>query len=66
MSWDKDLKSAIKYDNERTLKNVFPIPNWLLELYNISLVFWNTSFEALGVDVYKEDFQTIHIYKSHN
>lgn len=27
MGWDKDLKSAIKYDNERTLKNVFPILN---------------------------------------
>ena len=27
ISWDKDLKSAIKYDNERTLKNVFPILN---------------------------------------
>lgn len=27
MSWDKDLKSAIKYDSGRTLKNVFPIVN---------------------------------------
>ena len=27
MSWDKDLKSAIKYDNKRTLKNIFPILN---------------------------------------
>ena len=57
MSWDKDLKSAIKYDNKRTLKNIFPILNWLLKLYNISLGFWNTSFEALGVNMC-EDFQT--------
>ena len=56
MSWDRDLKSAIKYDSGRTLKNLFP--NSQLITGTNSLGLWNTSFDELGVNLYKASFQT--------